>query len=249
MVVAKLDYAGLLRQHDWIITRNQNCILSPDTDGLLCGLLVAHYLQWRIRGFYDGKVLIKERDTAATDCVFLDMEIFRSKVRSVGQHMLLFNKKHLPKNWRDLQNCISANNLRGYDFRHDFKTKYPFGTIHLLLAILTEVVKVEISPRMIALLLYADGTFKNLFNYPENCLSWLQFLGGNTRGNILHKVFYSDHYSISDLMIALQDIFNEFKLLNGGKRGGDKIKISDGKGRAVNLTPQGGVSRRQPTRR
>src|SRR3989344_6128935 len=124
-----LDYDLLLKQHPWIAQKDQNCILSPDSDGLLCGLLMSHYLGWHINGFYDGKVLVVDRNVIPSDCVFLDMEIFRPDVRSIGQHMVMYDKDDLPPNWGRFSNCISINNLRNSDFKNDFKSKYPFGTV------------------------------------------------------------------------------------------------------------------------
>jgi len=73
----ELNYHTLLERFPWVVERDQNCILSPDSDGLLCGLLMSHYLEWKIRGFYDGKVLVIEDNFHPQDCIFLDMEIFR----------------------------------------------------------------------------------------------------------------------------------------------------------------------------
>jgi hypothetical protein len=73
--------------------KGQNCILSPDTDGLLCGLFMSTYLDWRIKGFYDGKVMLLDKNISAKDCVFLDMEVFRKEIKSVEHRMVQFNKK------------------------------------------------------------------------------------------------------------------------------------------------------------
>jgi len=234
-----LDYGALVEKYPWIIQRNRDCILSPDSDGLLCGLLMSHYLGWKIRGFYDGKILLIENGYKESDCVFLDMEIFRKDVRSIGQHMVMYDKNQLPKNWGNFENCISANNLRNFDTKHDFRLKYPFGTVHLLLGIIGNKLKVNISESGICPLLYTDGVFKNLFNYPENCLGWLNFLGGDVGNSCLHKVFFNDHYSISELMIALRELFKEIENIGDGKRGGDKIKISNTKGEPTNLERNG----------
>lgn len=231
----RLDYSEIIKKHPWIIARDQNCILSPDSDGLLSGLFMANYLNWKICGFYDGKVLIKCRGVSARKCIFLDMEIVRNEVRSVGQHMLMYDKHNLPPTWKELDNCLSANKLRNYDYKHDFQSKYPFATIHLLLAIIGSRRALSIPTRAISVLLYADGTFKNLFNYPENCLSWLSFLQANRKTSPLHRIFYNEHYSVQQLMVALKDIFDGFKSISGGKRGGDKIKISNTKGALVNF--------------
>lgn len=230
-----LDFEELIKSYPWIVRENQNCIISPDSDGMLCGLLLSHYLGWKIQGFYDGKILIKNKDIQTKDCVFLDMEIFRNGVKSIGQHLVLYDKRRLPPNWDSFKNCISANNLRRYDFKENFSKKYPFGTIHLLLAILGKTREINIPKESLAILLYTDGTFKNLFNYPENCLSWLKFLGANNEGDILHQVFFHDHFTVSSLMKALAELFEELKTINNGRRGADKIKISDKDGLLINF--------------
>lgn len=233
-----INYNDVIKKYPWIIKKNQNCILSPDSDGLLCGLFMSYYLDWHIRGFYDGKILLIEKKFHPQDCVFIDMEIFRNTIKSVGQHMVMYNKNELPDNWDNFKNCVSANNLRNYDVTHDFQKKYPFGTIHLLLGIVGQEVKIAIPKSAICPLLYTDGTFKNLFNYPDNCLSWLSFLKAG-ESNALKNIFFNDHYSISTLMVALKDFFDELRTIGGGKRGGDKIKISDSSGNHVNLSETG----------
>ena len=231
----ELDYRTILGQYPWVTERNHNCILSPDSDGLLCGLLMSHYLGWKIRGFYDGKVLAIKEDVNPQDCIFLDMEIFRPNIRSVGQHMVMYDKADLPSNWSNFNNCIAANNLRNYDFKNDFKLKYPLGTVHVLLSILGQDRTIPIPKSAVSPLLYTDGTFKNQFNYPENCLSWLDFLGANNTNSPLQKVFLDRHYSTYELMVELKDLFSQINVIGGGKRGGDKIRISDFRGNNINI--------------
>ena len=231
----EIDYGSLIARFPWVIEREQNCILSPDSDGLLCGLLMSHYLGWHVRGFYDGKVLAIENGVSAQDCVFLDMEIYRTNIRSVGQHMVLYDKNDLPSNWNNFNNCIAANNLRNYDFKNDFKLKYPLGTVHILLSILGQNHHITIPKSAVSPLLYTDGTFKNQFNYPENCLSWLDFLRAGQPNNPLQKIFLDRHYSTYELMVELKNLFSKINVIGGGKRGGDKIKISDSKGNVVNI--------------
>lgn len=230
-----IDYRDLITRYPWVVKRGQNCILSPDSDGLLCGLLMSHYLGWRVRGFYDGKILVTEKGLSPQDCIFLDMEIFRSNIRSVGQHMVMYDKADLPPNWSNFNNCIGANNLRSHDFKNDFKVKYPFGTTHLLLSILGQERTISIPKSAISPLLYTDGTFKNQFNYPENCLGWLDFLGANHKRNPLQRIFLDRHYSTYELMVELKDLFSKIRVIGGGRRGGDKIKISDSRGNINNI--------------
>lgn len=237
----RIDYSAIIEQFPWVIAENQKAILSPDSDGILCGLLMSHLFDWSIVGFYDGKVLLLRRGISAKDCIFLDMDIFRSEIKSIGHHMVSyrFDKPH--PNFKHYVNCIQPNNIRKYDFSNSFNLKYPLATIHLLLGILGVgfAEKIEIRKDALCLLLYTDGTFKNLFNYPENCLSWLEFLRADEAKSLLHPIFYNDHYTISDLMIALKDFFNQTSLINSGKRGGDKISLSDAKGKIKDFVKRG----------
>ena len=140
----KINYDDLVKKYPWIIKKNQKCILSPDSDGLLCGLFMSNALDWDIVGFYDGKVLTLKKGESVKDCIFLDMEIFRNYVKSLGHHMVLYNKRQTPKSWFNFDHCIQPNNIRGYDATKSFNLKYPFGAIHLILGIVGHKMKIEI---------------------------------------------------------------------------------------------------------
>ena len=43
------------------------------------------------------------------------------------------------------------------------------------------------------------------------------------------------HYSTYELMIELKDLFYEINKVGGGKRGGDKVKLSSSKGKLINI--------------
>ena len=49
-------------KYSWIFEKNVDCIISPDSDGLMCALLMSQYFDWKIKGFYDGKVLLYQKD-------------------------------------------------------------------------------------------------------------------------------------------------------------------------------------------
>jgi len=93
----QIIYSNIISQYPWIVSSNQKCILSPDCDGFLCGLLMSAIFNWEIVGYYDGKVMFLKENENIKDCIFLDMEIFRNYIRSLGQHMLLWNKKKSTK--------------------------------------------------------------------------------------------------------------------------------------------------------
>lgn len=229
MASEKIDYINIKNKYSWLFDCNQKCIISPDIDGILCGLLMSHYFNWEVVGFYDGKSIALKDGVKIFDCIFLDMEIFRKNIRSIGQHMQIYNKNKIPHNWwQNLECCINPNNIRLFDANKNFSQKYPFATIHFLISILySNNVNINLPDSAITILLYVDGTFKNLLNYPENCIDWLEYLNAKDKKHPLSKLLnVFAIQKISEIMHNLHYIFNKFKEIGNGKRGGDKIKIS-----------------------
>ncbi|MCL2156784.1 MAG: hypothetical protein FWH54_02040 [Methanobrevibacter sp.] len=230
-----IDYDKIIDQFPWIIEKDQNCILSPDSDGMLCGLLMSHLLNWKIKGFYDGKVMVLEKGLSAKDCVFLDMEIFRKNIKSFGHHMLLYNNNEVPEDWDNFENCIQPNILRNYDGYHLFRLKYPLGTIHMLLGIISHNFNINLSKDSIAPLFFVDGTFNVLFKYPENVMNWLNFLNVNEEKNVLKSIFLNKNYSIYETMEEMDSFFRKRDEISITKERGDRLKISSNDGEPYNI--------------
>lgn len=232
----KLNYEGLIQKYPWIIEKKKNAILSPDSDGFLCGLFMSYFFDWNVVGFYDGKILLLRKDLSSEECIFLDVEIYRKNIRSIGHHMVLFDKGRIPSDWENFKNCIQPNNIRMFDFKHAFNRKYPLGTIHLLLGIVDNVINIDIPTSAICPLCFVDGTYQVLFAYPENVLDWLEFLNANDPKSVLHKVFCSGHYSVHNMMLAMDNFFRERDKIcppYGGevrRERGDRLVLSDKNG-------------------
>lgn len=231
-----IDYPRLILKYPWIIQRDKMCVLSPDSDGLLCGLFMSKYLNWNIVGFYDGKVLLLKNGISASDpnCIFLDMEIFRRNVKSVGHHMLLVNNKHIPDNWNNFDSCIQPNNLRKYDGKKCFRLKYPFATIHLLIGILGSIQDIDLPKSSIAPLFFVDGTFNVLYSYPENVLNWLDYLGINSERSPLKEIFMHEHFTVYSQILAMNDFFRKRDEISIEGERGDKFVISNRDGEVQN---------------
>lgn len=236
----QIDYEKIVKDYPWIIKRGQNCILSPDSDGLLCGLFMSTYLDWQIKGFYDGKVMLLDKDFSAKDCVFLDMEVFRKDIKSVGHHMVQFNKRKRPSDWDNYNNCIQPNNIRDYDGYNDFRLKYPLATIHFLIGIVGSKIKFKIPETAIRALFFTDGTFNVLFKYPENVLNWLNFLRANEESNPLKDVFENEKYSVFSLMKEMDEFFRKRDEISVIKERGDRLRISETDGSQVNIEKKDG---------
>lgn len=248
-----IDYAALIAHHPWTTARDRYCILSPDSDGFLCGLLVTNFLNWEVAGFYDGKILISKSGVDFNECIFLDVEINRRGVGSIGNHLVEFNR-NLVINNNNFGECIQPNILRGFDGKTAFQRKYPFGTIHLLLGILQESGVIKNLPEdAISPLLFADGVGNNLFGYPENCLDWINYLKINQDSHILNKFLCENDLNFYQIMqylkrfFAMRDSFNASGYFDGtnfvqggnNKRTGHKIKITNGQGAQINLVNNG----------
>lgn len=236
--VDKINYTEIIKNYPWIITENLKCIISPDSDGLLCGLLMSYYLKWEIIGFYDGKILLLKEGSTCSDVVFLDMEIFRPDIKSIGHHITLYNKNNPPRKWVQWKwnnICIQPNLLRNYDGCHNFRLKYPLAAVHLLIGIIGSRLSINIPESAICPLLFTDGTFNVLFKYPENVLNWLNFLRANEEGNPLKFIFENETYSVISLMRGMDDFFRKRDKISVTRERGDRLKISNTDGSPYNL--------------
>ncbi len=250
-MLQKIEYSSLIKKFPWIIQKNQNYIISPDSDGFLSALLLTHYLKGNIVGFYDGKIALIEKNIPAEECIFLDMDVNRQNLKSVGHHMVTYNKKLTNLNFHYTKQCIQPNLLRDFDGKNDFQAKYPFGTIHLLLGILHEAKIVdELEKDAVWPLLFTDGVWNNLFGYTENCIEWINYLKINEKDNVMYPLFCSNDQSFYEIMLGLNDFlrmrdnynakgyFNSSEGYHEGgrnKRTGDKLKITNSNGDPINL--------------
>ena len=233
-----IDYDELIKKHPWIVEENHQCILSPDSDGLLCGLLMAKYKHWKIVGFYDDKVAVIQKNSLSCDPIFLDGEIFRPGIRSMGHHMVMLNKNRRPSGFDEgFRNCIQPNLLRNYDSTHHFRIKYPLATIHMLVSILAYHDKdlIKIPTKAIPALFFTDGVFNNLFSYPENVLNWLHYLRIGEEWNPLKNVFENDNYTVFTLMKEMNSFFRARDTISIPNERGDRLRISTKDGDRKNI--------------
>jgi len=187
-----INYEKIIKDYPWIVKPDQKCVISPDADGILCGLLMSHYYRWEIVGYYDGKVLTLKQGLSAQGCIFLDVEIFRSGVCSIGHHIIELARHAPPRNWptfiQQLVSCINPNMIRGVDYWNGhYHFKYPMATIHLLIGIINAHRAIIIPQGALVPLLHADGLANILISrYTDNLLSWMKYLGMNREDHPLH---------------------------------------------------------------
>lgn len=240
----RIDYDAVCQKYSWILARGNHCILSPDSDGLLCGLFMSRFLGWKIVGFYDGKISVVNKTYVDKNPIFLDIEIFRKEIRSMGHHMLLVNKRHVPDSWNNFDNCIQPNNLRNYDGKNNFRLKYPLATIHMLASIVAykQGKSIVIPESAIPALFFTDGVFNVLFSYPENVLNWLKYLRIDEDWNPLKAIFENEKYSVFTLMKEMDKFFRKRDEISVKNERGDRLRISNKDGSPANIeSPKSGL--------
>ncbi|MBL6848116.1 MAG: hypothetical protein ISQ83_07210 [Alphaproteobacteria bacterium] len=233
-----LDIKLIEKKYNWVFEKNKNCIISPDSDGIMSALLMSKYLNWKVKGFYDGKILLFHKDILPKDCIFLDMEIAISSIKSVGQHLVVpYQDIYKEFGHGAFENCLSPNQIRGYDKKF-FRLKFPMATVHFLISILHYNCEIKLSERAIYPLLFTDGLFNVLFSYPENVADWFNFLKINSKDNPLNIFFYQNKNTITHIMKGMQGFFDKRDECGGNKKigRGDKLIISNKNGDHINLS-------------
>lgn len=239
----RIDYEELISRFPWIVERNQHCILSPDSDGLLCGLFMSHVLGWQIKGFYDGKIMVLEKGVSLSECIFLNVDVFGKGIRSVRHHMVLYNKNDIPEKWDNFDNCIQPNNMRGYDGLHTFRLKHPLATIHLLMGIVGSQIKVEVPELAICPLLFAGRTYRAFCRCPQKVLYWLKYLRADEEGSPIKTVFVNETYSVGTLMKAMAGFLRKRDEITIRRECGDKLRLSSSDGSPYNIVATGDTYR------
>jgi hypothetical protein len=210
-------------------------IISPDTDGFISALLLNEYFKWKVVGFYDGKIISvlknSEFEKNKSDFVFIDIEILRPQIKSVGHHIIVYDNKEVPNIIKKLdESCIQPNIWRDKDVKNNFDTKYPFGTFHLLLSVLyylsekKDIFNFDFKKAVIPSI-YIDGVFKNLFNYPENCLDWLKYMTENDPNHPFEKLL-NHPTKPKELMLLMRLFFNNLDSSWSTKQKRSRGKIS-----------------------
>lgn len=210
----KINYQEIISKHPWIIKRDMNAIISPDTDGILSGLFMSFRFNWKIVGFYDGKLLKIKQGLNSKDCIFLDMEILQTNIRSIGHHMNLHNINSKPDNYGEsMKNCVNPNYIRGFDRSHNFAKKYPLGTIHLLLAIADSIDPHNsyLNKDGFGAIFFADGIWKILFKYTENVMDWFEFLNIGNQSNWWQKL---QNLSVIELIKEINSLISDLSYIH-----------------------------------
>ena len=199
----RCDYTRVHSEFDHLFRRGRKCIVSGDLDGLLSAVLMGHLLDWEVGGTYDASSLhlmseclppgTVSIETGLTEgaFVFLDHDIYRQDIDSIGHHMLAWSQDIPIPLHTEGRGSLNPNLLRGMVYNKEFNRKYPFSTFHFLLACASAwgwVNDFHPDDEMTTLLLHIDSSFVNAINYQANALDWLDWLGGSEEASPLYPI-------------------------------------------------------------
>ncbi|EMI09169.1 hypothetical protein [Anoxybacillus gonensis] len=154
-------------------------VINNDIDGLISGLIVSHYTGLPIVAMFDYKAIwysIEHKEHQLEELLFVDSDIQKSGVRSVGNHVTMINRS-------DRTNPLNYNlNNRHYiALNNNFHKHYAGSTALMVASAFKHMPNTREGKR---LLMFADGTFKIPINFKDKLgkpndkivLEWLERL-------------------------------------------------------------------------
>lgn len=196
------DYKALRTEFSNLFQPKRKCVISVDIDGVFSAVLLGQLLGWEVAGFYTLNDLWVTRETLPSDSanpenalkkaglVFIDHDIYRQEIDSIGHHMLQWSPETDIPFHTNGRSSLNPNLLREIT-KKEFNRKYPFSTFHFLLASASTWGLLEgFQPddEITTLMLQIDSSFVNAINYQENALDWLQWLGGSEEKSPLYPI-------------------------------------------------------------
>ena len=195
--------------------KDKPIIINTDLDGIISGLVLQQFLNCKIVGFSNSAetIWLQKDFTNFKSVCFVDLFIANPDIICIDQHIVSVNKKH-HEILKNNPNKINPNLLNPHFFLPDdsYYKKYPFGTIHFIIALLERegydlstlnVFKKEGNLQAIDFILRADDTMQTTINsrYTENAEAWWNWLEEfSKQGKTIQK--FKDYLNKTDKKIA-----------------------------------------------
>jgi len=121
-------------------------VINTDIDGFLSGMLLCKYYDCEVVGFSDSRerIWLRPDIESLKEPVYIDIFINDPEVYGIDQHIVAKDREHAEtiRSWGTKMNpnidvccrCFYPACRRADDFTH----KYPFGTVHYLLALMEQ---------------------------------------------------------------------------------------------------------------
>lgn len=127
-------------------------------DGFLSAELLNRFNGSKVVGTYDKNILCLSDGVSVEDCLFVDCDMNRQDLVSIGNHMRLLDDGMSDKSF-------NPNVHFGITTYTD---KFPYATAFLIAA----AIEIETSPHDHLRMAYADSTIQNTIKYGRNMRNW-----------------------------------------------------------------------------
>lgn len=180
-----------------IFSKNRKCIVNADIDGIIAGMLLQRFLNWRVVGYSsccgkpDDELWLEDKKENLVDCVFVDLPVSVPELSVIDQHFISIDSESIDR-YNSENNKLNPNVMRNRMFVNangncEYTNKYPFGTAHFVLAVLENL---NIIDEQVSLLIHkkidsfeladlflrADRVIGNTYQYTPNCLDWANWM-------------------------------------------------------------------------
>ena len=201
-------------------------ITSPDIDGILSACLLAEKFGAKLSGVYTTRYLILFDGCSAKEAkaaLWLDHDISEEGIQCMGQHLVNHSEQdELSKRGK---NSFNPNHYFGQTWKKSFhgsnmklgkRDKYPYATIHFLMAGLGVNSPPPYSKHL-HLLAHADGSWATCVDYKVNTQTWKNTMFGDTLGivNVLNAEYVFDDRNF----VGHSEMVSELITLGIAKRG------------------------------
>jgi len=212
---------NILRKYSWLKDNEEKyVIMGDDLDaGLATTLFLKHNPNAKLIGIYNNYKTIFYNNIfdkqELSDCIYLDLDIYYEKCRSLGHHILRYDQKNILKGF---ENSCNLNELENRSISNNFKLKYPLGTIHFLIWLYEEnILDINYTEQLIWL---ADSSFINgqSHKFRDNVRNWIT--------NLMHYPIFLEHFN----KIDTEDFENKIEQLQkimiekGFQKGSGQVK-------------------------
>ena len=223
------------------LLKGKGIVVNLDLDGILSGLLLHHYLDCEVVGFSNSKdTVYMKKGIGIYEPVYIDMYVSDPNVVCLDQHIVSFNEIH-NEHIRGFKTKLNPNVERGRNWQDNYFSKYPFGTVHYLIALLeSEGVEVDLDLQrnngnlfLEDVLFRSDDTLNTTLNkYKENAQDWWKWLVERSNHSYMTSYMYKriyeiPYYEISEKTFECAKMFSHFGC---EKKDGGYVYILDDKG-------------------
>ena len=240
-----------------LFEKNKNIVINTDIDGILCGMILQKYYGCKVVGFSNSrdKIWLDRKVEDINKPIYIDIYVANPNVICIDQHIIAFDKRHhneiVSYGTKINPNLLRKRTFVG-DMESDYYHKYPFGTVHFIIALMAkEGIKVELpdlnkvhnievpgtynrtaSANAGHIILRADDAlYSTLSPYRANALDWWKWLDPKREIPAINKLRdFIEECDLSKASLYKTNIGNFFTALGCDGKDGAFQNIVDENG-------------------